>query len=68
MGSINQFIAARECALEAEEGEKTSSFTITLVEMEQIEKTKAVVLALVHLKRLDIGSVDGSKVYKVKRF
>jgi hypothetical protein len=68
VGSINQFIAAREGALEGEEGEKTSSFTITLVEMEQIEKTKAVVLALVHLKRLDIGSVDGSKVYKVKRF
>ena len=68
VASINQFIAAREGALESEEGDKIPSFTITLAEMEQIERTKAVVLALVHLKRLDIGSVDGSKVYKVKRF
>lgn len=66
--SINQFIAAREGGPESEEGDKMPSFTITLVEMEQIERTKAVVLALVHLKRLDIGSVDGCKVYKVKRF
>ena len=66
--SINQFIATREDACEGEEVDKMPSFTITLVEMEQIERTKAVVLGLVHLKRLDIGSVDGSKVYKVKRF
>jgi hypothetical protein len=61
---INQFILER-----GQNGEKdhSPSLTLTLAEMELLEQTKAVVLVLVHLKRLDIGSVDGTKVYIVRK-
>ena len=52
--------------LNKENGE-TTAYNITLAEMEKIVSIKAAVLGLVHLKRLDIGSVDGVKVYRVKR-
>ena len=73
MNKINRFIAGREKEREKETdltaGERGAhaSSTLTLGEMETVEATKAVLLGLVHLKRLDIGSVDGSKVYKVKK-
>lgn len=71
MEKINRFIAGREkendvTATAGGRGAHTSS-TLTLGEMEKVEATKAVLLGLVHLKRLDIGSVEGSKVYRVKK-
>ena len=60
MGSINKFLVDKN-------QNESTIFDITLIEMEKIVPVKAVVLGLVHLKRLDIGSADGVKVYKVKK-
>lgn len=60
MDSINKFLFERN-------QNEATIFHITLTDMEKIVGVKAVVLGLVHLKRFDIGSADGLKVYKVKK-
>ena len=42
-----------------------NKYTLTTTDAENMSNSKAAILGLIHLKRLDVGSENGVKIYKV---